>query len=73
MGAKYIVRLDDACPSFSLNKWERFFDIFDKYGIKPVIAVIPANRDSILYKENRSESVFWSMVKSWEQRGWCIA
>lgn len=71
--AKYIIRLDDACPTFTLAKWQRFFDIFDRYGIKPIIAVIPKNRDPKLIKENRPEAEFWQMVKFWQNSGWCIA
>ena len=42
---KYIVRLDDACPTMDRKKWNRFFDILDKYNIKPIVAVIPNNED----------------------------
>lgn len=48
MSAKYLIRLDDACPTFSLAKWQRFFNLFDKYGIKPIIAVIPDCKDKSL-------------------------
>ncbi len=73
MSAKYLVRLDDACPTFTLSKWKRFFDLFERYNIKPIIAVIPANRDPKLRKEYRSEAEFWKMVKIWQNLGWCIA
>lgn len=73
MPAKYLIRLDDACPSFSYLKWKKFFDLFDKYDIKPIIAVIPHNEDPSLMKENRSDEEFWAMVKKWQKKNYCIA
>ncbi len=73
IAAQYIIRLDDACPTFTISKWERFFDIFDRYGIKPIIAVIPKNKDTSLIVEDRDEEDFWALVRKWESKGWCIA
>lgn len=73
MGAKYLIRLDDACSTFTISKWKRFFDLFHKYDIKPIIATIPNNRDPKLVKEKRSEADFWQMVKTWQISGWCVA
>lgn len=69
---KYIIRLDDACATFNLQKWQRYFTLFDKYGIKPIIAVIPENK-SLEFNENPKNPNFWKLVKDWENKGWCIA
>ncbi len=70
---KYIIRLDDACPTFTLAKWKRFFDLFEKYEIKPLIAIIPANRDPSLIVEKRSCEEFWEMTREWERKGYMLA
>lgn len=71
--AKYIIRLDDACPTFTLAKWQRFFDLFDEFNIKPIIAVIPANKDPKLMVENRAEEDFWAMARNWQSKGYRLA
>ena len=69
---KYIVRLDDACPTMDRKKWNRFFDILDKYNIKPIIAVIPNNDDkNMLIDEYDKE--FWGSVREWQNKKYNIA
>lgn len=70
--AKYIIRLDDACETFSIDKWQRYFDLFDKYNVKPIIAVIPDNKSAEFTNHPRIPD-FWKLVKEWEKKGWCIA
>jgi len=45
MKVQYLVRLDDACPYLDKKKWQRMEDILDKYGVKPLVGIIPANAD----------------------------
>lgn len=72
MRQQYLIRLDDACPTMDHAKWQRMEDILDKYGIKPMVGVIPHNED--LKQQIEKEDVgFWEKVKSWEQKGWAIA
>lgn len=71
--ARYFVRLDDACPQFQIEKWQPFFDLFDKYDIKPIIAVIPDNKDPKIQKGSTSRGDFWKMVRQWQAKGWCVA
>ena len=69
---KYLIRLDDACPTMNHQKWESMEALLDKYSIKPMVGVIPHNED----KEqiiDESDPLFWQMVKEWEQKGWAIA
>lgn len=70
--AKYIIRLDDACPTFNIEKWQRYFDIFDTYQIKPIIAVIP-NNQSDEFINHPPFPHFWDMVRRWNAKGWGIA
>ena len=45
MKQHYLIRLDDACPTMNRRKWQRIEDILDRYGVKPMVGVIPANAD----------------------------
>jgi predicted deacetylase len=72
MFAKYIIRLDDASPTMSREKWERMEKLLDDYGIKPIVAVVPNNKDENLMVD-RVDDDFWNRVKMWQKRGWEIA
>ena len=72
MSAKYILRLDDACPTMDRKKWQRVEDICNRFGIKPIVAVIPNNKD-IKQQKDKYDDNFWDKVKSWQNKGWHIA
>ncbi len=72
MGARYILRLDDACPTMNRKKWDRIELVLDKYGLKPIVAVIPDNKDKDLFFDE-SDPNFWAKVKAWQTKGWAIA
>ena len=69
--AKYILRLDDACHQMPLEKWSIFEAFFDKNNIKPIIGVIPINKDKSLGSEMNPN--FWKLMKNWETKGWSIS
>lgn len=69
---RYIIRLDDASPTMDRKKWNRFFNILDKYNIKPIVAVIPNNEDkSMLFDEFDND--FWDKVRQWQDKKYNIA
>ncbi len=70
--AKYIIRLDDASPYADLDKWNKIEEILDKYKVKPIVAVIPDNKDPTLMF-NQINPNFWNMVRNWNVKGWDIA
>ena len=72
MTGKYIVRLDDACETMDVENWSRLEVLFDSYSIKPIVAVVPNNRDSKL-KKNEFDVFFWDKVRRWQKKGWAIA
>jgi predicted deacetylase len=72
ISAKYIIRLDDACPAMHKRKWEEIERILDRFNIKPVVAVVPDNKDKNLEIDEYDPS-FWNKVKMWQQKGWDIA
>lgn len=69
---QYLIRLDDACPTMSREKWERIEELLDKYGIKPMVGVVPHNEDNHL-KCDPEDIMFWDKVQKWESKGWTIA
>ncbi|PNX53408.1 MAG: hypothetical protein BV458_04610 [Thermoplasmata archaeon M9B2D] len=72
MSAKYIIRLDDASPTMDSDKWERIELLLDRYEIKPIVAVIPNNEDTNMFK-NAEDIHFWDKVKRWQEKNWMIA
>ena len=71
---KAAVRLDDITPDMD---WELFLDfkaLLDRYQVKPLIGVVPCNRDENLKTNGSRIPVdFWSYIKQLEQDGWMIA
>jgi len=72
MSSYYLIRLDDACPTMHVKKWQRIENILDVYGIHPLVGVIPSNKDPKQLL-NPVDIKFWDKVKRWEQKGWAIA
>ena len=69
---KYLIRLDDACPYMDRAKWQRMENILDKYGVKPLVGIIPANADPKTMIE-LEDPTFWEKAHLWERKGWQIA
>lgn len=69
---KYLIRLDDACPTMDHGKWAAIESILDRYDVKPMVGVIPHNEDP-KQKIDAPDIYFWNKVQQWEQKGWSIA
>jgi len=69
---RYLIRLDDACDTLDIRKWNAIESILDEYNIKPIVAVIPKNEDISLHYSKKNED-FWRVVKNWQSKGWHIA
>lgn len=69
---QYFIRLDDLCHNSNLQKWQRFFDLFDRFGIKPIIAVIPANKDPKLRDCGSFNPHYWNLVRKLQANGYII-
>ena len=68
----YIIRLDDASDYMNIENWNRMEKILNKYGVKPIVGIIPDNKDTSLLKYKKDEN-FWKKAKKWENNGWIIA
>lgn len=69
---QYFIRLDDLCPTSNLKKWMPFFTLCDQYNIKPIIAVVPENKDVKLIGNRIVEPAFWQIVRNLQQKGYII-
>jgi hypothetical protein len=69
---QYILRFDDICPTMNWGLWAEIEDVLVQRGLKPILAVVPDNRDSEL-QVNPPVSDFWERVRAWQDRGWTIA
>ena len=72
MTGRYLLRLDDACHSMDWGGWQKFEELFDRLGIKPIVAVVPDNHDRDLQYASPNP-LFWDRVRSWQSKGWTIA
>jgi predicted deacetylase len=73
--AKIFFRIDDVCPGMDWKKLEKLEKIFDKYGVKPLIGIIPNNMDKSLKnnKKAKYDLFFWNKIKSLVDKGWMVA
>ncbi|MBQ7670539.1 MAG: DUF2334 domain-containing protein [Clostridia bacterium] len=71
MKHRYIFRLDDACPQMNVDNWDRIEKLLDAYGIKPIVGIIPDNKDSFF--GNGYYERFWERALEWKNKGWTIA
>lgn len=71
MMKNYLIRFDDICPKMNWEYWGQLEDLFDKYSIRPIVAVIPDNRDNSL-NLGEENIYFWETIKRWQNKGWTI-
>lgn len=71
MSARYLIRFDDICPTMNWLMWLRVEAVLLEFGISPILAVVPENRDSkLVVAQPRTQ--FWEEVRKWQARGWTI-
>ncbi len=76
---KIIFRLDDVCPDMDYEKFARIRDIFIRTGIRPLMGVIPCNKDSKLkdfrgdLHRHADEEIWKEIQKLQNQHDWEIA
>mgnify|MGYP001024840276 FL=1 len=76
---KITVRLDDITPDMDWERFLKFKALLDRYQVKPLIGVVPDNRDENLVKkepsaeEKKLAEGFWDYVKALQKEGWTVA
>lgn len=66
--AQYLLRFDDFCPTMAWERWQRFSPVIDEFGIRPILAVVPENRDPELMVAVE-DAEFWSRMRMMEAAG----
>ena len=66
-----LIRMDDITETMNWVVMDKCEKLFDKFKIKPLLGIIPINKDPELLKFPKNDR-FWERVKSWENKGWEI-
>ncbi len=66
-----LIRMDDITECMNWEKMNKCEDLFDKYKIKPLLGIIPINKDPELLKFPKNID-FWNRVSNWKNKGWEI-
>jgi predicted deacetylase len=64
--------MDDITPDMDYAKFFRFKELCDRYQVKPLIGVVPDNRDKMLQIDEKRAN-FWEYVLKLQAEGWTIA
>ncbi len=71
-GPKFVIRLDDVCPTLRWASMDKAAALFAELGIRPLIGVVPDNRDEHLIIDPPRPN-FWELVRAWVNAGWVVA
>jgi predicted deacetylase len=66
--ARYLLRFDDLCPTHARERWERFPPLFAEFGVRPILAIVPENRDAEL-AAGEPDAEFWDKMRALEAAG----
>jgi len=68
---QYLLRFDDVCPTYPWAAWRGVEEVLIANNIRPIMAIIPDNRDVTLHK-GPVDVNFWNRVRNWQEMGWTI-
>ena len=68
----FLIRLDDIAANMNWDLMDEATKLFDKYKVKPVLGVIPNNKDPELMSYPNRSNNFWDQVRIWKKKGWEI-
>ena len=66
-----LIRMDDISENMNWALMDKCEKLFDKFKIKPLLGIIPINKDPELLKLPKNDR-FWERVESWKNKGWEI-
>lgn len=69
--AQYLLRFDDLCPTMDRAQWQRFLPLIQRFGLCPILAVVPENRDPDLERD-APNSTFWEEMRQLAAAGAAI-
>ena len=68
----FLIRIDDIAENMNWDMMDKCEKLFDQYEVRPVLGVIPFNKDKDLLSYPKREN-FWEIVRRWKKKGWDIA
>lgn len=69
---RYLLRLDDLCSTWNRERWERVLALAAAHGVRPILGVLPDNRDPDLIC-GEVDAGFWPRVRELAAGGATIA
>ena len=72
MKTQLYVRFDDVSPTMDYSQFEKGIELMNKCGAKPLLGVIPCNKDLTQVFENERED-YWEMIRELQKKGFVIA
>lgn len=70
---KFIIRLDDASEKMDYVKWMRMESILDKYGVIPLVGIIPDCLDPDMEKYPLINNFWDEILPRWNDKKWTFA
>jgi len=70
---KIIFRIDDVAHNMNWKSFFKVINLFKKYKIKPILGVIPNNKDKEFIKYPKCKFNFWKKIKYFQELGHEIA
>ena len=67
-----LIRLDDIAENMNWDLMKKSELLFEKYEIKPILGVIPNNKDQELLNYPKKNIDFWDQIRKWKDKGWEI-
>ena len=69
---RYLVRLDDFCPTMLRDRREQILSILARHRVSPILAVVPDNQDPDLVRQS-PDPEFWDRMRALQSEGATIA
>ncbi len=70
-GKEILIRFDDFCPHMNFGVWDKLEKEIVSIGVKPIIALVPNNKDESL-KYSDKACFFWERMRHLQSLGWAI-
>jgi predicted deacetylase len=70
--AQYLLRVDDLCPTTNAERWRRLCELMDAFSLRPILAVVPENRDPELAVSPPNPN-FWRQMRERQAGGATVA
>ena len=67
-----MIRMDDITADMNWDKFNQIREIFERYGICPLLGIVPDNQDNKLQIQAECKE-FWGIMRSLQEKGWGIA